>query len=119
MNNVKLTWPQVGFVAVLGGIVIALATLAHWDATGILGVLGLLAGIGGGGAIVGAVAGRVEAVQQVNEEQTRTLAKIDRQTNGLSEAERQDIANRAAEAAAVRVIRATIDEVRASGSGQV
>jgi hypothetical protein len=70
----KLTWPMVGLIGVLGAIAVALAAVAHWDAGGILGLVGILAGIGGGAAVGGAVAGRVEDVhsevqgvaQQVN-----------------------------------------------------
>lgn len=91
----KLTWPTVGLIAVLGAITVALATLAHWDAGAILGVLGILGGIGGGAAVAGGVAGKVEDVHTETAAQTRTLAKIDHQTNGLSEAERQDIAVKA------------------------
>lgn len=91
----KLTWPTVGLIAVLGLIVVALATLAHWDATGIAAVLGLLVGVGGGAAVVGTVAGKVEDVHAETAAQTRTLEKIDHQTNGMSEAEKLDIAVRA------------------------
>lgn len=91
----KLTWPAVGLIAVLAGVSVALATLAHWDAGAILGVLGILGGIGGGAAVGGAVAGRVEEVHSETAAQTQTLAKIDHQTNGMSEAEKQDIAVRA------------------------
>lgn len=91
----KLTWPTVGLIAVLGGIAVALATLAHWEAGAILGVVGILAGIGGGAAVGGAVAGKVDDVHAETAAQTEVLAKIDHQTNGLSEKERQDIAERA------------------------
>lgn len=103
MGN-KLTWPMVGLIAVLGGIALALAAVAHWDAAAILGLLGLLAGVGGGAAVAGGVAGKVEDVHNETADQTKTLAKIERNTNGLSEVERQDIANRAA-AAAVAAMR--------------
>lgn len=78
----KLTWPTVGLIAVLGALAVALATLAHWDAGAILGVLGILGGIGGGAAVGGAVAGKVEDVHQETAAQTQVLAKIDHQTNG-------------------------------------
>lgn len=94
----KLTWPTVGLIAVLGGIVVALATLAHWDATGIAAVLGILVGVGGGAAVVGTVAGKVDDVHTETAAQNEVLAKIDHQTNGLSATERQDIAERAAAA---------------------
>lgn len=91
----KIAWPTVGLIATLGAIVVALATLAHWDATGIAAVLGILVGVGGGAAVVGTVAGKVDDVHAETAAQTQTLDKIDRQTNGLSDAERQDIAVKA------------------------
>ncbi|WP_030437394.1 hypothetical protein [Actinoplanes subtropicus] len=91
----KLTWPTVGLIAVLGTVAVVLAAVAHWDAGAILGVVGILAGIGGGAAVGGAVAGKVEDVHAETAAQNEVLAKIDHQTNGLSEAERQDIAVRA------------------------
>lgn len=91
----KFTWPTVGLIGILGGIAVALATLAHWDATAIVAVLGILVGVGGGAAVVGTVAGKVEDVHAETAAQTEVLAKIDHQTNGLSEAERQDIAVKA------------------------
>lgn len=78
----KLSWPTVGLIGVLGAIVVALATLAHWDATGIAAVLGILVGVGGGAAVVGTVSGKVEEVHAETTAQTRTLEKIDHQTNG-------------------------------------
>ncbi|MEV6306488.1 hypothetical protein AB0M02_44270 [Actinoplanes sp. NPDC051861] len=101
----QLTWPAVGLIAVLAGTAIALATLAHWDAGAILGVLGILGGIGGGAAVAGGVAGKVEEVHAETAAQTSQLAVIERQTNGLSTAEREDIARRAA-AAAIAAYRA-------------
>jgi hypothetical protein len=95
----KLTWPAVGLIAVLGGIAVLLATLAHWDAGAILGVLGILGGIGGGAAVAGGVAGKVEEVHAQTAAQTSQLDTIERQTNGMSTAEKQDIAERAAAAA--------------------
>lgn len=97
----KLTWPTVGLIAVLGAIGVTLATLAHWDPAAILGVLGILGGIGGGAAVGGAVAGKVDDVHAETARQTEKLAQIEHQTNGLSEKERQDVAERAA-AAAIR-----------------
>jgi hypothetical protein len=94
----KLTWPTVGLIAVLGAIAVLLATLAHWEAGAILGAVGILAGIGGGAAVGGAVAGRVDDVHAETTAQNQVLAKIDHQTNGLSDTERQDIAERAAAA---------------------
>lgn len=101
----KLTWPAVALIAVLGAIAVALATLAHWEATAILGAVGVLAGIGGGAAVGGAVAGKVEDVHAETHAQSETLAQIERQTNGLSAAERQEIAEAAAAAVLRRMTR--------------
>lgn len=105
MNISKITWPTVGLVAVLGAIAILLATLSHWDAGAILGVVGILAGFGGGAAVGGAVAGRVDDMHAETEAQTRTLAKIEKQTNGVTAQERQQIAEAAATAVLKRINR--------------
>lgn len=78
----KLSWSSVGLIAVLGAIAVALATLAHWTSGEILGVVGILAGIGGVGVVGGAVAGKVEDVHQATTAQTQTLATIEKNTNG-------------------------------------
>lgn len=78
----RLTWPAVGLIAVLGGIAVALATMAHWDAGAILGVLGILGGIGGGAAVAGGVSGRVDQIQQETRDQTATLDTVARRVNG-------------------------------------
>lgn len=100
----KLTWPAVGLIGTLGAIAVALAVLSTWGSGEILGLVGVLAGIGGGAAVGGAVAGRVDQVHAETAAQTETLNKIDHQTNGLSGEERQDIAERGA-AAAIEALR--------------
>lgn len=95
----QLTWPAVGLITVLGVVVVALATLTDWGSGEILGVAGILAGIGGGAAVAGGVAGRVDELHAETSAQTQTIQTIERQTNGLSARERQDIAERAAAAA--------------------
>jgi uncharacterized protein HemX len=97
--STRLTWPAVGLIAVLGAIAVALAVLTDWGSGEILGLVGVLAGIGGGAAVAGTVAGRVDQVHAETAAQSETLARIDHQTNGQSSAERQDIADRAAAAA--------------------
>lgn len=92
----QLTWPAVGLIAVLGGLAVALAVLAHWDAAAILGVLGILGGIGGGAAVAGGVSGRVEQLQQETQAQTSTLQTIDRRVNGELDARIAAGADRAA-----------------------
>lgn len=94
----KLSWPAVALIAVLAAAAIGLATLAHWDAGAILGILGILGGIGGGAAVGGAVAGKVEDVHAETHQQTQTLAQIERQTNGMSTKEKTEIAELAAAA---------------------
>lgn len=103
----KQTWPAVGLIAVLAGVVVALAAFTDWGSAEILAVVGILGGIGGGAAVAGGVAGRVEEVHTETAAQTETLNRIDHQTNGLSGQERQDIADRAATAA--------VDELRRQG----
>lgn len=78
----KLTWPTVGLIAVLGAIALGLATLAHWDAAAILGMLGILGGIGGGAAVAGGVGGRVEEVaRRLNGELDGRIVAAVRQGN--------------------------------------
>lgn len=95
----KLTWQMVALIAVLAATAVVLTAVAHVDAAAVVGVLGVLAGVGGAGAAVGQVAGKVDDVHQENVVQTQRLATIEKNTNGLSAQERQDIANRAATAA--------------------
>jgi hypothetical protein len=78
----QLTWPAVGLIAVLAGVTVALATLAHWDSAAIIAVLAILGGIGGGAAVAGGVSGRVDEIAAETTAQTQTLATIDRRTNG-------------------------------------
>lgn len=91
----KLTWPTVGFLAVIGAVVAVLGVFTDWTSGEIITVAALLLGTGGGAAIVGTVAGRVDDVHAETTAQTRTLEKIDHQTNGVTEAERLDIAVKA------------------------
>jgi hypothetical protein len=92
----RLNWPTVTLLAVLGVVVIALATLTDWGSGEILGVIGVLGGIGGGAAVAGSVAGKVDQVQAETAAQTTQLNAIERQTNGLSTTEKQEIAERGA-----------------------
>jgi len=66
----KLTWPTVGLIGILGLLALGLATVAHWDAAAILGLVGVLGGLGGGAAVAGGVAGRVEEVH----DQTKVIS---------------------------------------------
>lgn len=100
----KLTWPAVGLLAVISGVVVALATLTDWVSGEILGVAGLLAGIGGGAAVAGGVAGRVEQVHAETTAQTQTINTIERRTNGELDARIAAAQEEAAEQGAARVI---------------
>lgn len=78
----KLTWQAVGLVGVLGLVTIGLAALTDWGSGEILGLVGILAGLGGGAAVVGGVTGRVEQLQADTADQTKTLDNITRKVNG-------------------------------------
>ncbi|MEV6348577.1 hypothetical protein [Actinoplanes sp. NPDC051851] len=78
----QLTWPTVGFLAVLGAVIVALATLAHWGSGEITTVTAILFGVGGGAAVAGAVSGRVDEVHKETTAQTETINTIERRTNG-------------------------------------
>jgi len=82
----KLTWPTVGLTGVIGGLTVALATLADWPAGDVIAVAAVLAGISGG-AIAGSAAAsgvqpRLDEIHAETSAQTSTLAVIDRRTNG-------------------------------------
>ena len=100
------SWPQAvvaasGVVAT-GGIVVALVW-AGWSGEAIIGFAALAAGLFTGQYVT---TRRASAVEAKTDQQTQTLATIVRQTNGLSEAEREKLADEAADRAAVRVIAA-------------
>jgi uncharacterized protein HemX len=78
----KLTWPAVGLIAVLGAVVAVLAAFTDWGSGEILGLVGILAGIGGGAAVAGGVAGRVDQVAAETSAQTTQLTTIERRVNG-------------------------------------
>lgn len=106
----KLTWPALGLLTVLGGVVVALATLTDWGSGEILGVIGVLGGIGGGAAVAGGVAGRVEEVHAETLAQTKTLDTVERRTNGELDARIAAAQEEAAEQGAARVIAALRDQ---------
>lgn len=105
----KLTWPTVGLIAVLAATGVALATLAHWDAGAILGVLGILGGIGGGAAVGGAVAGKVEDVHAETVAQTETINTVAKRVNGELDERIAAAMEEAAETGAARAIAAIRD----------
>lgn len=100
------TWPQ-AVVAVSGvlataGIIAALA-MSGWSGEAIIGFAALAAGLFTGQYVTTRRASTVEAK---TDQQTATLETIVKQTNGLSEQERERLADEAADRAAVRVIAA-------------
>jgi len=100
---VKLTTQLVtlvlGTLAGMIGLVVCLAIWADWSDGAIVGMVSAFSTVAGG--IIVAVRNQAKT-GEVLEQQNDTLQVIQRQTNGLSEAERQDIADRAA----VKVIEA-------------
>lgn len=78
----QLTWPAVGLIAVLGMVTIGLAALTDWGSGEILGLVGILAGIGGGAAVAGGVSGRVDQLAAETTAQTEQLETIGRRVNG-------------------------------------
>lgn len=78
----QLSWQAVGLIAVLGGVAIGLSALTDWGPGEVLGLVGVLAGVGGGAAVAGGVVGRVEQLQQETTAQTATLDTVARRVNG-------------------------------------
>src|SRR5688500_17413134 len=103
------SWPQ-AIVAVTGiiGIVGAVWALAHagMPIEVIIGAVFTLLGLSGGQL---AIARRTSSVEAKTDGQTQQLDTIVRQTNGLSEEERERLADEAADRAAVKMIKAYRD----------
>ncbi|GGN86418.1 hypothetical protein GCM10010112_67980 [Actinoplanes lobatus] len=82
----KISWQAVALTGVLGGLAVALATLADWQTGDVIAVTAVLAGISGGaiagGAAASGVAQRVDDLHAETSAQTQTLQVIDRRTNG-------------------------------------
>lgn len=93
----QLTWPAVGLIAVLGVVTIGLAGFTDWGSGEILGLVGILAGIGGGAAVAGGVSGRVEQLAAETTAQTSTLNTVAHRVNGELDARIAAGADRAAE----------------------
>lgn len=85
-----------GTMAGLVTLAVALAVFADWSDGA---VIGLVAAFGTLATSVIVAVRNQQKTAEVLEGQDQVLQKIDRQTNGLSESERQDIADRAAVAA--------------------
>ena len=82
----NLTWPAVVLVAVLGGLAVALLSLTDLTSGEVMGIVGVLAGIGGGAALTqarnGDVPERVQEIAAETKEQTETLNTVARRVNG-------------------------------------
>ena len=78
----QLTWQVVGLIAVLGAIAIGLAAFTKWAPGEILGLVGVLAGLGGGAAVAGGVSGKVEQMAEQSTANTDHLQEIKRKVNG-------------------------------------
>jgi hypothetical protein len=84
----KLTWQTVALIAVLGTVATGLG-FTDWGSGEILGLIGILAGVGGGAAVAGNVSGRVDhlseqtsALSEQTSAQDTQLAKIHSRVNG-------------------------------------
>lgn len=81
----NLTWPAVVLVGVLGGLALGLLTLTDLTSGAVIGIVGVLAGVGGGAAVASApsaTAARVEETHAETVQQTETLNTIARRVNG-------------------------------------
>lgn len=109
------SWPQavvvVSGVVALAGLTAALA-LAGWSPEAISGFVLAIAGIVAGQYVQ---ARKTSEVNAKTDEQTELLHTVVSQTNGLSETERQDIAERAA-AEMLRKLRPTSDPFAKRGN---
>lgn len=106
----KVTWPAIALVAVLGGLAVALLTLTKLSSTEVLGIIGVLAGVGGGAALAQAkndgVQSTVDAIQAETQQQTPMLDTIKRRVNGELDARIEAGAQAAADRAIAEVIQA-------------
>ncbi len=100
----SLVWAGVALVGIVAAIGLGLSFAGWTDQA----VLGWTVGIG---VFAGTVFGLLAKVEAKTDGQTaqlasiqQTVATVERQTNGLSERERQDIADRAADQAVAHVI---------------
>lgn len=108
----KLTWQMVAFMGVLAATTVGLASFTDLDSGAILGVLGVLAGIGGGAAVGGAMTSKVDEVHAETQaqtstldEQTSTLDTIAQRVNGELDARISEAMEDAAETGAARVLK--------------
>jgi hypothetical protein len=111
----KLTWPTVSLLTILAAVTVALATLTDWGSAEIVAAVGILASVGTGAAIGGAVAGgvatRVDQIHAETGQQTATLGTIAQRVNGELDGRIAAGMEEAAEMGAARVLA----ELRAQG----
>jgi len=106
----KLTWPAVAFLGVIGVVMVALAALTDWGSGEILAAAGLLITVGGGAAIGGAVAGKVDDLHAETTAQTATLTTVAKRVNGELDGRIAAAMEEAAETGAARAIAALRDQ---------
>lgn len=106
----NLTWPAVALVAVLGMLALGLLALTDLSAGEALGVIGVLAGVGGGAAVANAgtasVQQQVDAIHSETQAQTPVLQTVARRVNGELDARISSAMEEAAEMGAARAIAA-------------
>ncbi len=103
----NLTWPAVALVAVLGGLAVALLALTDLSSGEVLGIIGVLACVGGGAAsasVPNGTAARVEEIHTETQAQTAVLETVERRTNGELDARIEAGMERAADKAVAEVI---------------
>ncbi len=105
MKSITTQFVVLVSVLVIGmvGLVLGLAVLAHWSDGAIVGMVSGFGTLATG--LIVAVRNQ-QVTRETLENQDRKLDTITAQTNGLSELEREEIADRAAVKAAVKVVAA-------------
>ncbi len=84
-------------------LVLGLAVYAHWSDGAVVGLIAAV--LAGAGTLIVQLRNHRQTADSLTQ-QDRKLETIERQTNGLSDIERQDIAARAAEAAIAKFLEA-------------
>jgi len=106
----NLTYPAVLLVAILGGLALGLFALTDLSTGEVLGVIGLLAGVGGGAAVASAgqtgTSDRLDAIHAETQAQTPVLATVARRVNGELDNRIASAMEEAAEMGAARAIAA-------------
>lgn len=112
-------WPGVALVAVLGALSIGLLALTDLTSGEVLGIIGVLAGIGGGAALAqsrdGAVEDKLSAVHSETQAQTGILETVERRTNGELDGRIEAAMIRAREDGAEQATAHVIEALRKEG----